>query len=137
MAFELYASPLNCFYGQYCSAFADTDACFGSRGPVAGANGTFRAAECNPPFAEACMLVMVQQLNTWLQRPQPMSVVVVVPSRRTPPSPALLALVRDDVIVSTDVCRSSRRTAARAAWWPPHPTCTSVGCRCADCAMRA
>jgi phosphorylated CTD-interacting factor 1 len=29
---ECFASPLNCFFRQYCSAFADTDAYFGSRG---------------------------------------------------------------------------------------------------------
>ena len=32
VTFECFASPLNCFFKQYCSAFSDTDACFGSRG---------------------------------------------------------------------------------------------------------
>lgn len=32
VSFECFASPLNCYFKQYCSAFADTDAYFGSRG---------------------------------------------------------------------------------------------------------
>ena len=34
VTFECFASPLNCFFKQYCSAFADTDSYFGSRGSV-------------------------------------------------------------------------------------------------------
>ena len=29
---ECFASPLNCYFRQFCSAFADTDGYFGSRG---------------------------------------------------------------------------------------------------------
>lgn len=32
VTFECFASPLNCYFRQYCSAFADTDTYFGSRG---------------------------------------------------------------------------------------------------------
>lgn len=32
VSFECFASPLNCYFKQYCSAFPDTDSCFGSRG---------------------------------------------------------------------------------------------------------
>ena len=32
VTFECFASPLNCFFRQYCSAYADTDCYFGSRG---------------------------------------------------------------------------------------------------------
>lgn len=32
VTFECFASPLNCYFRQYCSAFPDTDAYFGSRG---------------------------------------------------------------------------------------------------------
>ena len=32
VTFECFASPLNCYFKQYCSAFADTDGYFGSRG---------------------------------------------------------------------------------------------------------
>lgn len=32
VTFECFASPLNCYFKQYCSAFADCDSYFGSRG---------------------------------------------------------------------------------------------------------
>lgn len=32
VSFECFASPLNCYFRQYCSAFPDTDGYFGSRG---------------------------------------------------------------------------------------------------------
>lgn len=32
VTFECFASPLNCYFKQYCSAFPDTDGYFGSRG---------------------------------------------------------------------------------------------------------
>lgn len=32
VSFECFASPLNCYFKQYCSAFPDTDGYFGSRG---------------------------------------------------------------------------------------------------------
>lgn len=34
VTFECFASPLDCYFRQYCSAFADTDSYFGSRGCV-------------------------------------------------------------------------------------------------------
>ena len=34
VTFECFASPLNCYFRQYCSAFPDTDGYFGSRGSV-------------------------------------------------------------------------------------------------------
>ena len=34
VTFECFASPFNCFFKQYCSAFPDTDGYFGSRGWV-------------------------------------------------------------------------------------------------------
>lgn len=32
VSFECFASPLNSYFRQYCSAFSDTDSYFGSRG---------------------------------------------------------------------------------------------------------
>lgn len=34
VTFECFASPLNCYFRQYCSVFGDTDTYFGSRGYV-------------------------------------------------------------------------------------------------------
>ena len=55
---ELFASPFNCYFGSFCSAFADVDASFGSSGNFFGAAlarieaGSF---ECNPPFSQAIL----------------------------------------------------------------------------------
>ena len=64
VTFECFASPLNCFYGAFCSAFPDTDARFGSSGsfwkwkpPASG--GSF---EANPPFVAAIMDLMARKL---------------------------------------------------------------------------
>lgn len=32
VSFECFASPLNCYFKQFCSAFPDIDGFFGSRG---------------------------------------------------------------------------------------------------------
>jgi hypothetical protein len=32
VSLECFASPLNCYFGRYCSAFRDLDPCFGSLG---------------------------------------------------------------------------------------------------------
>lgn len=45
--FETFASPLNCYYGHYCSAFADIDGPFGSQGSFATFAPESGAYECN------------------------------------------------------------------------------------------
>lgn len=50
--FECFASPLNCFYGNYCSAFLDTDGQFGSVGSFFETKFKKGIFECNPPFTE-------------------------------------------------------------------------------------
>lgn len=50
--FEAFASPLNCFYGAYCSAFPDVDVPFGSRGSFANfkpRSGSYQVSK--PPVA--------------------------------------------------------------------------------------
>ncbi|RWS13563.1 phosphorylated CTD-interacting factor 1-like protein [Dinothrombium tinctorium] len=52
VTFECFASPLNCYFRQYCSAFPDTDAYFGSRGSILNffpISGSFQAF---PPYSE-------------------------------------------------------------------------------------
>jgi phosphorylated CTD-interacting factor 1 len=66
---ECFASPLNCFFPSFCSAFPDVDAPFGSLGsfwdlsvdPARG--GSFQA---NPPFVAAVMLRMVDRIEALL-----------------------------------------------------------------------
>ena len=82
VSFECFASPLNCFYGAFCSAFPDTDARFGSSGsfwkwdpPLSG--GSFQA---NPPFVALIMKLMAEKIVDILKnRDAPLSFTVIVP----------------------------------------------------------
>ncbi|XP_070798003.1 mRNA (2'-O-methyladenosine-N(6)-)-methyltransferase isoform X3 [Pituophis catenifer annectens] len=81
VSFECFASPLNCYFKQYCSAFPDTDGYFGSRG------GSFQA---NPPFCEELMDVMVTHFEKLLEASsEPLSFIVFIPEWRDPPPTAL------------------------------------------------
>ena len=90
---ECFASPLNCYYPNYCSAFADTDVWFGSCGsffdfhPI---NGSF---EVNPPFTEEVMLAMVDHIERLLNDSnEPLSFAVIIPEWIDPPTPALVQM---------------------------------------------
>ncbi|XP_025418257.1 phosphorylated CTD-interacting factor 1 isoform X2 [Sipha flava] len=50
VTFECFASPLNCYFRQYCSAFPDTDAYFGSRGSILDLNAVSGSFVVNPPM---------------------------------------------------------------------------------------
>ncbi|XP_050438194.1 mRNA (2'-O-methyladenosine-N(6)-)-methyltransferase [Adelges cooleyi] len=50
VTFECFASPLNCYFRQYCSAFPDTDAYFGSRGSFLELNAVSGSFIMNPPM---------------------------------------------------------------------------------------
>ena len=47
---ELFASPLNCHWGRFCSAFPDVDGPFGSAGSAFGFAPRTGSFEANPPF---------------------------------------------------------------------------------------
>ena len=51
---ECFGSPLNCHFTTFCSAYADTDAVFGSRGSFFDFRPTSGCYEANPPFHEVC-----------------------------------------------------------------------------------
>jgi phosphorylated CTD-interacting factor 1 len=87
VSFECFASPLNCYYGAFCSAFSDVDVQFGSSGsfwkwnpPLEG--GSFQA---NPPFVAIIMKKMAEKILLLLNEGEqeasqrPLSFVVVVP----------------------------------------------------------
>ncbi|XP_029943254.1 mRNA (2'-O-methyladenosine-N(6)-)-methyltransferase [Salarias fasciatus] len=90
VSFECFASPLNCYFKQFCSAFPDTDGFFGSRGPFLSfcpASGSF---EANPPFCEELMDAMVTHFEDLLDRSsEPLSFIVFIPEWRDPVTPAL------------------------------------------------
>ncbi|KAL7990152.1 hypothetical protein Chor_010506 [Crotalus horridus] len=90
VSFECFASPLNCYFKQYCSAFLDTDGYFGSRGPCLDffpISGSFQA---NPPFCEELMDVMVTHFEKLLEgSSEPLSFIVFIPEWRDPPPTSL------------------------------------------------
>ena len=105
--FECFASPLNCYYGHYCSAFPDVDRPFGSRGSFtrfAPARGSY---EANPPFVDALIDDMATRLLALLDTAQaadePLCFAVVLPGWADNPGyRALLAapLLRRTLLVA-------------------------------------
>ncbi|XP_061687628.1 mRNA (2'-O-methyladenosine-N(6)-)-methyltransferase [Syngnathoides biaculeatus] len=90
VSFECFASPLNCYYKQFCSAFPDTDCYFGSRGPFLSFCPVSGSFEANPPFCEELMDAMVTHFEDLLeQSSEPLSFIVFVPEWRDPVTPAL------------------------------------------------
>ena len=90
VSFECFASPLNCYFKQYCSAFLDTDGYFGSRGPCLDFFPISGSFEANPPFCEELMDAMVSHFEKLLESSsEPLSFIVFIPEWRDPPTPAL------------------------------------------------
>ncbi|CAH1779043.1 unnamed protein product [Owenia fusiformis] len=93
VTFECFASPLNCYFKQYCSAFADTDGYFGSRGPLLDFQPVSGSFEANPPFCEELMETMCDHFENLLAESQePLSFIVFIPDWRDPPTEALIRL---------------------------------------------
>ncbi|XP_038070202.1 mRNA (2'-O-methyladenosine-N(6)-)-methyltransferase-like [Patiria miniata] len=91
VTFECFASPLNCYFKQFCSAFADTDCYFGSRGPVLDFHPVSGSFEANPPFGEELMEAMVAHFERLLANTtDPLSFIVFIPEWRNPPTAALV-----------------------------------------------
>ncbi|XP_053171924.1 mRNA (2'-O-methyladenosine-N(6)-)-methyltransferase [Scomber japonicus] len=90
VSFECFASPLNCYFKQFCSAFPDSDGFFGSRGPFLSFCPVSGSFEANPPFCEELMDAMVTHFEDLLDRSsEPLSFIVFVPEWRDPVTPAL------------------------------------------------
>ena len=90
---EMFASPLNCYFSKYCSAFADTDVYFGSCGsffdyePI---EGSFQA---NPPFTEEVIERMAIRIDKLLEKTDlPLSFIVFIPEWLDPPTPGLVRM---------------------------------------------
>ena len=92
---EMFASPLNCYFFKYCSAFLDTDIYFGSMGsffqfkPKSG--GSFA---CNPPFTEELIEKMADRIDFVLSsyKEAPLSFIVFSPEWLDPPTPGLVKM---------------------------------------------
>ena len=77
---ECYASPLNHFFPSFCSAFPDSDGCFGSHGPFQSFLPTRGSFEANPPFDQRSVIGCFQHIGLLLAGADgPMSFVVVIP----------------------------------------------------------
>lgn len=93
VTFECFASPLNCYYSQFCSAFADTDGYFGSRGNILEFKPIHGSFEANPPFSEELMVAMIDHFEALLEESdEALSFIVFVPEWRDPPTEALLRM---------------------------------------------
>eukprot|EP00937_MAST-01D_sp_MAST-1D-sp2_P004538 g4538.t1 len=89
VGFECFASPLNCRYAAFCSAFLDTDFRFGSVGSFfdfdpSGVGGAF---EANPPFVPEIIDAMAARMEQLLRAaetrapaPVPLCFIVVIPA---------------------------------------------------------
>lgn len=105
VTFECFASPLNCYFRQYCSAFGDTDSYYGSRGWVElrcgwrescllwqhfspfldffPTRGSFQA---NPPYSEELVDATLQHIDRLLSDSSyPLSFIVFLPEYKDRP----------------------------------------------------
>jgi hypothetical protein len=77
---ECFASPLNCHFPHYCSAFPDTDRPFGSSGSFFDYYPTEGSFEANPPFVPEVMSEMVKHIESLLRAATgPLSFSIIVP----------------------------------------------------------
>ena len=67
VSLECFASPLNCRFPCYCSAFFDSDFAFGSRGSFFQYEPREGSFEVNPPFIESIMVASVRHVSKLLQ----------------------------------------------------------------------
>jgi hypothetical protein len=65
-AFECFASPLNCRYGSFCSAFPDTDGPFGSVGSFFSFHPLRGSFQANPPFVPTMIGDMCSHMTSLL-----------------------------------------------------------------------
>jgi hypothetical protein len=81
VSMECFASPLNCYYPQYCSAFIDTDSPFGSFGSFFNFYPKSGSFEANPPFTEEIMEKMFSHMEHLLASTVlPLSFAIFVPN---------------------------------------------------------
>jgi len=85
---ECFASPLNCYFRSFCSAYPDVDAAFGSRGSFFDFRPTGGSFEVGPPYVVEVMEQTARHclalLETAETRGGALSLVVIVPDWRTP-----------------------------------------------------
>lgn len=86
---ECFASPLNCFFSQFCSAFPEIDVFFGSLGSFFDYEISEGSLECGPPYTIECMDRTAKHIIDTLDKSEnqrPIMFVVFVPEWRVPPA---------------------------------------------------
>lgn len=66
VTFECMASPMNCYYRQFCSAFPDTDSYFGSRGSFLDFQPVSGSFQVNPPYSEELIEATLRHIDRLL-----------------------------------------------------------------------
>lgn len=66
VSFECFASPLNSYFRQYCSAFGDTDSYFGSRGSFLDFKPVSGSFQVYPPHCEELIDATLQHIDRLL-----------------------------------------------------------------------
>ncbi|DAZ95504.1 TPA: hypothetical protein N0F65_001843, partial [Lagenidium giganteum] len=78
---ECFASPLNCRYGRFCSAFLDTDHTFGSVGSFFEFAPTSGCFEANPPFIPKLIKRMADHMTNVLEKAsEPLAFIIIIPA---------------------------------------------------------
>ncbi|KAJ9445822.1 hypothetical protein DIPPA_35227 [Diplonema papillatum] len=95
---ECFASPLNARLPMYCSMSPRTDGVFGSLGSFFDCEFRSGSFEANPPFTEKVMDLMQQRMVRLLSHEDagPLSFALVVPEWKEPPTPAIVAIRKDE-----------------------------------------
>ncbi|KAG7388046.1 mRNA (2'-O-methyladenosine-N(6)-)-methyltransferase [Phytophthora pseudosyringae] len=78
---ECFASPLNCRYSRFCSAFLDTDLAFGSVGSFFDFSPRSGCFEANPPFIPKVIKRMADHMTALLNAADgPLAFIVIIPA---------------------------------------------------------
>lgn len=78
---ECFASPLNCRYSRFCSAFLDTDVAFGSVGSFFDFSPRSGCFEANPPFIPKVIKRMADHMTALLNAADgPLAFIVIIPA---------------------------------------------------------
>lgn len=90
---ECFASPLNCYYDSYNSAFIDTDGPFGSNGSFFDFYPTNGSFQVNPPYTEEVILETAKHIIQLLSvKESALSFIVFVPNWTEPLSEGLFLM---------------------------------------------
>eukprot|EP01124_Arcella_intermedia_P004719 TRINITY_DN12702_c0_g1_i3.p1 TRINITY_DN12702_c0_g1~~TRINITY_DN12702_c0_g1_i3.p1 ORF type:complete len:860 (+),score=194.93 TRINITY_DN12702_c0_g1_i3:17-2596(+) len=106
---ENFASPLNCFFKRFNSAFPDTDVYFGSLGSFFNFEPTTGSFETGPPYTEEIITAMAEHLEHLLSSSsEPLSFVVFVPDWRDPLTPGLHMMEQSRYLVTDFVLEGNK-----------------------------